>query len=260
MAGREYNGLIESGCFERGTLSCVSCHSMHEYREPADQLVKDPMDAVCLDCHRPIGEDIAGHTRHAEASAGSRCVNCHMPHTTYGLFVAMRSHRIDSPSVENSIRTGRPNACNLCHLDRSLAWTAEHLEDAYGLHTPSDASPDVPAGALWALSGDAAQRAVSAWRMGWPPAREATREGFAAPILSMLLADPYAAVRRVAASALITQPGFDAFEYDFVAPEQTRERKRDEAVLRAGRNDTTDLELIQRLLSARDDRPLRIIE
>ena len=50
-----------------------------------------------------------------------------MPHITYGLLKAIRSHQIDSLNVQTSLATGRPNACNLCHLDQTLAWTAEHL-------------------------------------------------------------------------------------------------------------------------------------
>ncbi len=29
VAGREYNGLIESACFQQGKMSCFSCHEMH---------------------------------------------------------------------------------------------------------------------------------------------------------------------------------------------------------------------------------------
>jgi hypothetical protein len=41
VAGREFNALIESACYQRGELSCLSCHSMHGYAEPADQLAPD---------------------------------------------------------------------------------------------------------------------------------------------------------------------------------------------------------------------------
>ena len=30
VSGREYNGMIESPCYLRGELSCLSCHSMHK--------------------------------------------------------------------------------------------------------------------------------------------------------------------------------------------------------------------------------------
>ena len=67
------------------------------------------------------------HTRHAADSAGSSCYNCHMPYTTYGLLKTIRSHTVGSPTVKESVDTGRPNACNLCHLDRTLAWTDDAL-------------------------------------------------------------------------------------------------------------------------------------
>ena len=38
--------------------------------------------------------------------------------------------------MDVELETGRPNACNLCHLDRTLAWTAKHLEGWYGFAPP----------------------------------------------------------------------------------------------------------------------------
>ena len=55
-------------------------------------------------------------------------MNCHMPYTAYALFKGIRSHQIDSPSAKMTLRGGRPNACNQCHLDKTLQWTAERLE------------------------------------------------------------------------------------------------------------------------------------
>ena len=51
-----------------------------------------------------------------------------MPRTTFGLLRAIRSHQVSSPTVKESVEYGRPNACNLCHLDQTLARTAEKLE------------------------------------------------------------------------------------------------------------------------------------
>ena len=39
VTGREYNGLLESPCYQRGEMSCVSCHSMHK-SDPDDQLAR----------------------------------------------------------------------------------------------------------------------------------------------------------------------------------------------------------------------------
>ena len=86
-----------------------------------DDQLKPEMEgsAACLQCHESIAADIPAHTHHSLESSGSDCYNCHMPHTTYGLMKAIRSHQIDVPSMEQSLKTGRPNACNLCHLDQT---------------------------------------------------------------------------------------------------------------------------------------------
>ncbi len=57
-----------------------------------------------------------------------RGYNVHMPHTLYGLLKAERRLEIDSPTVAAGVYAGRPNACNLCHLDQTLAWAAERLK------------------------------------------------------------------------------------------------------------------------------------
>jgi predicted CXXCH cytochrome family protein len=141
MSGRDYNGLIESACFQSGTLSCLSCHSMHE-SDPVDQLnTAAEGNEACLQCHETYRDRIEQHTHHPEDSAGSTCYNCHMPHTVYGLLKSIRSHYIDSPDAVESSRVGRPNACNLCHLDRSHEWTANYLSEWYG-YPPAELSAD----------------------------------------------------------------------------------------------------------------------
>jgi hypothetical protein len=279
VTGREYNGLLESACFRRGEMTCTSCHSMHSYAEPADQLAPARAgDASCLECHPGLRERVEAHTHHEFASSGSRCMNCHMPHTTYGLFACQRSHRVDSPRLAVSVESGRPNACNLCHLDRTLEWTGRHLGDWYG-------QPEVPlgarqrsvaAGVLWAVEGDAAQRAVVAWHMGWEPARQASGRTWMGVYLALLLADSYTAVRRIAGRSIETLPGFGDFAYDFAAPEAAPGKQR-EAVARwsrlvAGGPDRSGPHLLldaggepdraglARLLADRDERPIRIAE
>lgn len=226
VSGREYSGLIESACHERGELSCLSCHSMHKSK-PDDQLAAR-MDGnqACLQCHQKFEKNLSQHTHHAAGSSGSLCYNCHMPHTTYGLLKAIRSHQISSPDVAVDLRTGRPNACNLCHLDQSLGWTARMLSEWSG-------KPPVPVGAdqktvaasvSWLLRGDAGQRALVAWHMGWEPARKTSGEDWLAPYLAQLLDDPYSAVRYVARRSLQRLPGYEKFPYDYIGPAEERRR------------------------------------
>jgi hypothetical protein len=238
VSGREYNGLIDSPCFknardEQRTMSCFSCHTMHKTAEDPRSVeewagtrqVSAGMsgDEACLQCHPARRADLTAHTKHQAGSAGSSCYNCHMPYTSYGLLRALRSHQISSPTAAASAETGRPNACNGCHLDKTLAWTAEYLEKWYGTPSPPLGPDDrtIPASMLWLLRGDAGQRALVAWSMGWQPAQHASATDWMAPSLSVLMNDPYEAVRFIAYRSLRSLPGFAEFSYDFTgAPKQ----------------------------------------
>jgi hypothetical protein len=232
--GREYNGLRDTPCFERGEMSCLSCHVLHPHdADPLAAWADDQLgpgmrgNPACTQCHRAFDDDaaLAAHTHHAPDSAGSRCYDCHMPNTAYGLHKATRSHRLESPDVAATLATGRLGGCNLCHLDRTLEWTAGYLERWYGTRAPAlpPLHRSVAASVVQVVSGDAAQRALIAWHMGWAPAQEASGADWMPPYLAQLLVDPYAATRSVAYRALRQHEGFEDFEYDFVgAPEARR--------------------------------------
>jgi hypothetical protein len=230
VSGREYNGLVESPCFQRGArerrLTCISCHELHAPRAhvergwSTDQLrpgMHGPR--ACLACHGELfgAEALAAHTRHGSGSSGSDCLNCHMPHTTYGLTKAIRSHTITSPSAAAALATGRPSACNLCHLDKSLGWTAEKLAEWYGHEKPAldEDQRAVAAAVLWALTGDAGLRALAAWSLGWEPARAVSGTGWMPPLVSTLLLDEYDAVRWIAMRTARLEPRWAEFTLDF---------------------------------------------
>ena len=277
VTGREYNGLVESPG-HTDDLTCISCHSMHEYEAPDAQL--DPNltgNRSCLGCHEDFADEISAHTRHLPESSGSECMNCHMPHTTYGLFSAIRSHRIDSPSARVSLESGRPNACNLCHLDETMEWANQTLNEWYGqpLVDMGDDERSIAASILWVMKGDAAQRTILAWHMGWDAAREASGRTWMAPYLAQLLLDPYSATRQVARRSIDAFPGFGDFDYDYIASPLEREEKAREALGRwiqaggPGRagahllidgDGAIDFDEWDRLLAQRDHRPLMIIE
>jgi cytochrome c554/c'-like protein len=239
VTGREYNGLIESPCFkdaadEKRMLSCFSCHTMHKAPDDsraieawADDQVAPRMgrNDACLQCHPSFRTQVAAHTKHRADSEGSSCYNCHMPYTSYGLLKTIRSHQISSPSVAATVTTGRPNACNLCHLDKSLGWTSGYLEQWYGmpkLPVLGDDDESIAASVLWVLRGDAAERVIAAQAMGWQPAQRVSGTGWMPFYLAQLLNDPYDAVRFVAYRTLRALPGFDRLDYDFVAAPRQR--------------------------------------
>lgn len=233
VSGREYNGLIDSPCYQRATsdsrtITCFSCHSMH--KESGDtrstqtwaetHQVSPGMESnqACVACHDKFRTNLTSHTKHQEGSSGSSCYNCHMPYTSYGLLKALRSHQIGNPSVTESVQTGRPNACNGCHLDKTLAWTATHLDRWYGTKTAelSDDHRNIAASVLWTTKGDAGQRALMAWAMGWPTAQKASGTDWMPAHLSSLLDDPYDAVRFIAYRSMRSLPGFGTFAGDFL--------------------------------------------
>lgn len=278
VVGREYNGLVESGCFQRGDLSCLSCHSMHN-SDPNDQLVGSLAgNRACLQCHGEYQEKLAAHTHHAADSVGSQCYNCHMPNTTYGLLKFTRSHRIDSPTANQDAKAGRPNACVLCHFDQTLEWSAKHLQDWYGQEPPplDEAQRSLAGAVAYMLTGDACQRALLAWHTAWPPARAAGGERWTAPLLTQLLTDPFSAVRYQAIRGLNKSPGFDRLEYDYVAPvsvRQTQQTQAWEAWRRVGpatdrhgpallldEQGVVQTEPWHKLLGQRNDRPMHLAE
>ena len=221
VTGREYNGLLDTACFQRGKMSCLSCHSMHGYLDNNDQLApRMETNEACLQCHDDFRDNLTAHTHHAADSTGSLCYNCHMPHTTYGLLSGIRSHQIDSPSVETHLKTGRPNACNLCHLNQTLEWGSRHLTKWYGHRQPKLDNDDKSISAMlkMLLKGDAGQRAIAAWNMGWEPARKASGGNWQAPWLIRTMNDPYAAVRYIAHKALMADPAFAGTPFDYTAP------------------------------------------
>lgn len=279
IAGREYNGLVQSPCYERGELSCFSCHSLHK-SDPDDQLASGMNgNQACLQCHSSFQNKIEQHTHHLTGSSGSLCYNCHMPHTTWGLLGAIRSHQISSPNVQASVKTGRPNGCNLCHLDKTLAWSAQKLSEWYRVPAPmlNDDEKTISAAVLWALKGDAAQRALIAWSMGWNAAQDISGHRWMVPILAQLSDDPYGAVRYRAGRALKRILGFETLAYDYVAPPKDRTAFRERVLemweknpekesnparpeVLIGPNGGLNKEKFDQLVRQRDNRSVFIIE
>jgi hypothetical protein len=275
VSGREHSALDASPCFTKGTLSCTSCHSMHGYVSTDDQLKRGmDGDAACTQCHAEPKYAPERHAKHAPSSEGARCQNCHTPHTTYGLQKAIRTHRVSSPSVATTLATGRPNACNLCHLDKTLAWTQDALVRDFGAKPVEIPEPrrDVSDWAWHLVAGDAGVRALAGWHAGWAPAKVAAGEDFLARATPLLLEafaeDEYSAVRFQARRTL----GLDALKDD-LAPIDVR-RKLAEAFdaarkkpaggarpdLLLGADGRIERPAYLRVKSLRDDRKLDLTE
>ena len=257
VAGREYDSVTRSACYLEGEMSCISCHRVHG-EEPDGQLALEAdASSMCGGCHQEVFADVPGHTHHLPESTGSDCLSCHMPYTSYGLLSATRSHRMASPAPTGLDGRETPNACNLCHLDQSVGWTAEHLSEWYG--APREPLPpalaELPAGAVWMLRGDPVQRALAAWHYGWEPAREASELRPLRPALGVLLVDRYSVVRQVAGRVAAEHEGLEV-DMDALSAgpqEELMGQLRDP-------DPALDIETMRRLLGERIEVPAAIPE
>jgi len=132
-----------------GSAACSSCHQTlydHWKKTLMANVVRNPTehpDAIIPDLSKPnplvtfTAADIAfvygskwkQHTHHKAGSPGSECIACHMPKIAQTLGdVNVRSHtfRFVYPAATDSMRV--PNACNVCHTDKTTAWATEALK------------------------------------------------------------------------------------------------------------------------------------
>jgi len=273
VTGREFHGLRASPCFQGGDFSCLSCHALHkpdtdprplhEWRN-AQLRHFDERNGQCLQCHESLRktEALEAHTHHRADSSGAECVNCHMPNTVYGLGKATRSHQITNPDVARDMAAGRPNACNLCHLDRTLDWTASSMASWYGTRRPTlDADQrKIAATLLYLYKGDAGQRALAVHSMGWAPARAVAGEDWLLPYLLDAVGDRYEAMGIVAYRALRQFRAARQLTPDFLAlPPEARRAAVEKAIGPVAGGKLSEAEL-HRLRATRNERPILLKE
>jgi predicted CXXCH cytochrome family protein len=125
------NDFVTSLMYARG-VTCFSCHDPHGTENQG--MVREPGNALCLGCHGPNAQNgphaatIEEHTHHAAGSSGSECIACHMPKIAETLGdVKVRSHtfRFVWPAQTDELKI--PNACNLCHTDKTTDWATAAL-------------------------------------------------------------------------------------------------------------------------------------
>lgn len=112
-----YTGWLMSPCARSGQLDCVHCHTSSGRYRFAEERYND----ACRPCHQDHVEDPEPHTHHPAASEGGRCIACHMPRTEFARM--MRSdHSMRPPAPAATIAFQSPNACTLCHTNRTPEW------------------------------------------------------------------------------------------------------------------------------------------
>ena len=82
----------------------------------------------------PRRPTLEAHTHHANNSAGSDCVACHMPKIEQTIAnVNVRSHtfRFITPAMSEQLKV--PNACTGCHTNQSNDWATAALSGWKGM-------------------------------------------------------------------------------------------------------------------------------
>lgn len=129
------NDFIMSTMYRRG-MKCFSCHNPHSGKYTS--MVYKPGNSLCQNCHwpgSPLGPfepGLSEHTHHKADSPGSQCIGCHMPRIgKNAIEYQSRNHSFDFEYVspERTILYGHPNACNLCHTDKTTEWSIKALKE-----------------------------------------------------------------------------------------------------------------------------------
>jgi|SRR5882672_793206 len=136
MQGNDY---VQSLMYTRG-VTCSNCHDAHGTTN--DAMLWKPVESICLSCHGPNSQNgpraptIEAHTHHQAGSAGNECVGCHMPkieQTIGDVNVRAHTFRFITPAASDAMKI--PNACNVCHTDKTTSWTADILK-TWNDHAP----------------------------------------------------------------------------------------------------------------------------
>ncbi len=244
-----YGSFLQTKKSKSG-VRCTHCHDAHTAR------LRMPGNALCQQCHQPTPPaefdtltaglyDTPEHHFHKEPIL---CVDCHMPARTYMAVDPRRDHSFRVPRPDLTVKLGTPNACSVCHEDKSAQWAVDAVEKWYpqsdkrGYHFAQALATRNP-DALAQLADDKEQPAIArataitllprpraaALKDSDPLVRMAAVRGFygrADPVLlTPLLKDPVRAVRVEAARVLASVRALHDNEAFRAALEEFKQRQ-----------------------------------
>jgi tetratricopeptide (TPR) repeat protein len=118
-----YTSWMMSPCVQGSDITCMHCHTSSGRYRFKDTAIGNN---ACMPCHKTQVENAPAHTHHPAGSAGNLCISCHMPMTDFAR-MARSDHSMRPPMPSLTKQTGSPNACNVCHTDKSADWADEYV-------------------------------------------------------------------------------------------------------------------------------------
>jgi len=116
-------------CVKAGKLECIHCHtSSGRFRQRG---AGDKSNTACLPCHKERVENAVKHTRHEAGTRGNACIACHMPMTVFAR-MQRSDHSLLPPTPAATIEFKSPNACSICHDDKTPQWADKHARKWFG--------------------------------------------------------------------------------------------------------------------------------
>ena len=112
-----YTSWLMSRCIRGGKLDCIHCHtSSGRYR-----FATENPNGACQPCHQERVANAEAHTHHKAGTPGGNCIDCHMPKTRFAN-MSRSDHSMLPPTPAATLKFQSPNACTLCHKDKSASW------------------------------------------------------------------------------------------------------------------------------------------
>ncbi|HLY73376.1 MAG TPA: ammonia-forming cytochrome c nitrite reductase subunit c552, partial [Planctomycetota bacterium] len=214
----------------KSQIRCIDCHNPHVRGPDAGAPDRKEHVAACVGCHTKLQSPAASqaHGRHDPKSAS--CLDCHMPRIVHGFDEMNRTHRISSPTEKGILESGMPNACNLCHLDRSLAWTRDALAQGWGkrivlpdyLEEYFGAGHRSPAGEAWLAQPIGMQRVVAGAAYARSPLGKRALPGL---LKSLEEPNAYVRARSLQNVERVLGRSLDEKEYNLTGPPEERRQQ-----------------------------------
>ena len=226
---RNSSEALDLGASPCTGIKCTDCHDPHRADARAQDLDARSI-ATCTHCHTALGDPAAARAHAGAGHATTTCLDCHMPKLVVGIDRFVRTHRIASPTDRTLLAEAAPNACNLCHLDRSITWTVDELHRGWDtkLATTGWARAygndlEAAVGEVWLASPQPSYRLIAQHAY----ARNATLGRGVLPALVAALADPHPYARMWTLFAIEDVLGrkISTADYDPRADAPTRARQ-----------------------------------